>query len=88
MRGKILFDKENWKTFPEKTLKLLFFFFWHDSYPKNCPWKTAVSLDDNNKVMCADKERQRSESLKVSSGCAGSSQSAEDSADIRRLCSA
>lgn len=54
----------------------------------NCPWKAAVSLDDNNKVMRADKERQRSESLKVSPGCAGSSQSAEDSADIRRLCSA
>lgn len=54
----------------------------------NRPWKTAVSLDDNNKVMCADKEQQRSESLKVSRGCAGSSQSAEDSADIHRLCSA
>lgn len=54
----------------------------------NCPWKTAASLDDNNKVMCADKEKQRSESLKVSPGCAGSSQSAEDSADIHRLCSA
>lgn len=54
----------------------------------NCPWKTAVSLDDNNKAMLADKEQQRSEGLKVSPGCAGSSQSAEDSADIRRLCSA
>lgn len=54
----------------------------------NCPWKAAVSLDDNSKVMCADKERQRSESLKVSRGCAGSSQSTEDSADIGHLCSA
>jgi len=54
----------------------------------NCPWKTVVSLDDSNKVMWADKEQQRCESLKVSPGCAGSSQSAEDSADIRRLCSA
>lgn len=47
-----------------------------------------MSLDDNNKVKLADKERQSGESLKVSPGCAGSSQSAEDSADIRRLCSA
>lgn len=54
----------------------------------NCPWKTALCLDDNNKVMRVDKERQRSESLKVSPGCAGRSQSAEDFADIRRLCSA
>ena len=58
---------------------------WHNSC---CPWECVVSADDNNKVRPADKGRQSGERLKVSPGGARSSQSAADSADIRRLCSA